>query len=323
MHTFFLVSGFFGALLYYRKGPHEMMMNRVFKILLPLIVFTLILNPVIYLARVYAELKMIGSSDAWSEAWTTTVDHLEFLPNSLMHLWFLYYLMAFSVIFWVASGVLHRLDIPRNQIRGILNVITGSPILRIALLFSLYFTGLWLNGEYDIHTNVSLWPDWRLMLCYLLFYSFGWAVFITGNLSKLNWHPLILTGAGLALYIITNLVKDYPDPAYQLVFQQVTYALTTVLLSLGITGFFLKYLNHYVRIFDYIMQSAFFVYLIHIPVVFYFSGLFSVPGIPASGQFFLTLSLSIIICFTVYHYLVRGGYLDKFLKGTLLRPKKH
>ena len=38
MPAFFLISGFFGALLYYQKGSREMILNRIKRILLPLIV---------------------------------------------------------------------------------------------------------------------------------------------------------------------------------------------------------------------------------------------------------------------------------------------
>ena len=322
MQAFFLVSGFFGALLYYRKGSYEMIMNRIFKILIPMIAFTIILHPLTHMTKVYAELRINGSSDALARAWASTV-RLEFLPYSLLHLWFLYYLMIFSVIFWSATQVLDRLGIRRDQIRVVLAEITGSPLLRITVIFLLYLWGLRLNKEYDLHTNVSFWPDWRLMLCYLLFYGFGWAVYTTGNLAKLNWHPLVLTVTGLGVYIAGNLMKDLPHPANQFSFLQVTYALVTVLLSLGITGLFLKHLDHYSPLIDYVMRAAFFVYLVHVPIVFAMSGLLAGYGLSASVQFLLTLTLTIIISFGLYHFLVRGTFVAKFLDGTLLRPKKN
>jgi fucose 4-O-acetylase-like acetyltransferase len=321
MQTFFLVSGYFGALLYYRKGPSEMMMNRIYKILLPMIVFTQILHPLTHLVKVYAEQRIIGGSDAWDKAWTSTL-RLEFLPYSLWHLWFLYYLMIFSVIFWGATLMLDRLGIKYDHIRGILSGITGSPLLRIIIIYLLYLGGLRLNREYDLHTNVTFLPDWRLMLCYLVFYGFGWSVYMTGNLAKLRWHPLVLTSTGLLLYITANLLKPGIDPPYQLLFLQLTYALSTTILSLGITGLFLKYLDHYSSVIDYVMRAAFFVYLIHVPIVLGLSGLLAGHGLSAYVQFALNLTLTIILSFTMYHFFVRGTFIAKFLDGTLLRPRK-
>ena len=40
MHAFFLISGFFGALLVYRKGAKEMLQNRVKRVLYPLLVLS-------------------------------------------------------------------------------------------------------------------------------------------------------------------------------------------------------------------------------------------------------------------------------------------
>jgi glucans biosynthesis protein C len=321
MQTFFLVSGYFGALLYYRKGPSEMMMNRIYKILLPMIVFTLILHPLTHLVKVYAELRINGSSDAWDIAWTSAL-RLEFLPYSLWHLWFLYYLMIFSVIFWGATLMVDRLGIKYDHIRGILSGITGSPLLRIIIIYLLYLGGLRLDREYDLHTNVTFLPDWRLMLCYLVFYGFGWSVYMTGNLAKLSWHPLVLTSTGLLLYITANLLKPGIDPPYQLLFLQLTYALSTTILSLGIIGLFLKYLDHYSSVIDYVMRAAFFVYLIHVPIVLGLSGLLAGHGLSAYVQFALNLTLTIILSFTMYHFFVRGTFIAKFLEGTLLRPRK-
>jgi glucan biosynthesis protein C len=321
MQTFFLVSGYFGALLYYRKGPSEMMMNRIYKILLPMIVFTLILHPLTHLVKVYAEQRIIGGSDAWDKAWTSTL-RLEFLPFRLLHLWFLYYLMIFSTTFWAIAQILQRTGIEGGQIRNRLKRITASPFLRIILLFLLYLAGLWLNGEYDLHTNTSFWPDKYLIFCYLVFYGSGWVIYKTGDLAKLNWHPLVLTFTGILVYVSGNLLKTGIDPVYQFAFLQLTYALTTTLLSLGITGLFLKYLDHYSSVIDYVMRAAFFVYLIHVPIVLGLSGLLAGHGLSAYVQFALNLTLTIILSFTMYHFFVRGTFIAKFLDGTLLRPRK-
>ena len=43
MHAFFFISGFFGALIIYRKGSKEMLQNRFKRVFLPLIIFPLLL----------------------------------------------------------------------------------------------------------------------------------------------------------------------------------------------------------------------------------------------------------------------------------------
>ena len=56
LHAFFLIAGFFGALLFERKGAREMILNRFKRIFFPLMVF----NWPIYVMNRYSEefLKM-------------------------------------------------------------------------------------------------------------------------------------------------------------------------------------------------------------------------------------------------------------------------
>ena len=54
MPIFFIISGFFGALLFYKKSPSQMILNRIKRILLPFIVFIFILTPLNNIAVKYS-----------------------------------------------------------------------------------------------------------------------------------------------------------------------------------------------------------------------------------------------------------------------------
>ena len=54
MPIFFIISGFFGSLLFYEKSPVRMIINRTKRILLPFIVFLLLLTPLNNIALKYS-----------------------------------------------------------------------------------------------------------------------------------------------------------------------------------------------------------------------------------------------------------------------------
>ena len=110
--TFFLISGFFSALILYRKGHYEMLDNRFKRILLPLItlawpiwillVFGIEFNELRYKNDILSSLKQ-SLFQYMEEPWTL-------IPWETMHLWFLSFLFFMIVIF-----------IPVNFLSGLTN----------------------------------------------------------------------------------------------------------------------------------------------------------------------------------------------------------
>ena len=52
MPSFFLIAGFFGALLFYERGVGSMLKNRFKRLVLPFLVFLVLLHPIIILISV-------------------------------------------------------------------------------------------------------------------------------------------------------------------------------------------------------------------------------------------------------------------------------
>lgn len=319
MQVFFIVSGYFGALLYFRKGPYEMIRNRITRLLFPLVVFTLILIPAIFLTRDYAEKSIAGQPDAWTSAWESTMAG-EFLPYQLEHMWFLYFLLVLSFMSWGVALLVQRSRIPINGIGKLTGIILRNPFLRLSTLALLYLAGLWLNKEASLHTSVVLTLDKRLLLCYGIFYAVGWATFTTGTLEKLNWKPLAQVFAGLAFFILGNILGSSGGAGGSLLVQQLTHAATTTLLTFGIIAFFLQRFNSYSKIFAYVMDASYFVYLVNPPFVLVMPGLMAGLHLPAAIQFVITFGVSTLISFLLYHTLVRKTFIGKFLNGKLIWP---
>ena len=63
MQIFFLVSGFFGSMLFYDKNPLAMIKNRISRIILPFIVFIILLWPAIVFGFGYSMLIFSGETN--------------------------------------------------------------------------------------------------------------------------------------------------------------------------------------------------------------------------------------------------------------------
>ena len=96
MHGFFMIAGFFGSLLYYKRVAKKMMTNRVKRILLPLLVMIAPIKLLITYFRNFSFQRNEGFS-----IWESLLrgfsifelpDRWELLPFDTAHLWFLNYL---------------------------------------------------------------------------------------------------------------------------------------------------------------------------------------------------------------------------------------
>lgn len=316
MPVFFVVAGYFGALLFFRKGPIEMLQNRVLKILLPLIAGVLILYPAIYFSFIYSSARIDGDPSALNKAWES-IRSGSFLPYRLSHLWFLYDLMLFSIASSIIAWILNKATAIQSSVNKIAKHILGHPLVRIILIALLYYIGLLINKEYTLHTNVSFWLDRNLLYCYFLFYMMGWMVYRTDLLDALRWKPLTQIIIALVLFSASMYIELEVKASWTFQALQIINAMVTSLMTFGVIGWFLMHCNEYSKPMAYIMDAAYFVYLIHVPISVMIPGLLADSGLPAIVQFLITISCTVTICFGLYHLMVRKSVIGKFLNGKL------
>ena len=91
MPAFFVLSGFFGALLWQRRGARATIQNRFERLFLPLIVVAMLLEPVRVASFKLTEAYMQGASDVFAPV-AETLNEATWVPE-LYHLWFLNYLV--------------------------------------------------------------------------------------------------------------------------------------------------------------------------------------------------------------------------------------
>ncbi len=116
LEVFFLLAGFFGRLMYERRGALRFIWNRMVRVLIPFVAGWFLAFPAVAFAWIWgarrgdfaavalALRQALGATQASLQSMT----HLGFLKHGfpLTHLWFLYYLLLIYLVFLVGRSVL-------------------------------------------------------------------------------------------------------------------------------------------------------------------------------------------------------------------------
>ena len=195
MHAFFLIAGFFGALLYERKGARAMIENRFKRIFLPLIVMIWPISISIRFSQEFANYQLKGMS--FTDSITNSISifkSLEILPWSTQHLWFLNFLFFMSFFAFLTKYFFNQSNKEDNQRVGKIGKV-------IALLFSkqwlvtisfcfLYGTLMALMGKHKAQ-GFDNWWEWlwffypngvKTFIAFGFFYFFGWHMYYQRSL---------------------------------------------------------------------------------------------------------------------------------------------
>src|SRR6185436_12781974 len=104
MPAFFVMAGFFAALLHQREGARGFLVRRARRVLLPLAVAWPFLSPLVLVGFAFAMGRAGGSAGSGVAALGRAM-----IDAGLIHLWFLYDLLIFSVVAALLVPLLRRL----------------------------------------------------------------------------------------------------------------------------------------------------------------------------------------------------------------------
>ena len=220
LEIFFLMAGFFGALVVDRRGTRAYVWDRLRRILL---VFFVVLYPMKF---VLGALWIAGGrTTGWLELpplidslpWYALALGSAVLETRLTHLWFLYYLFWITLLAlgvgWIARRVLAsaRAALARvdQLFESAMTGRLGSVVIAI-LLTPILAT---MQGL-DVDTpDSSFAPNWPVMAVYGLWFTFGWWLFRHPSwlqIAAQRWRSLLvlgllasLVGASLAAVRVT------------------------------------------------------------------------------------------------------------------------
>ncbi len=291
MQLFFALSGFFSHLVLERRGLDDFLADRVRRLVVPLAASLPVVVVADHALRAASLARgLMSPAYAAQDAWRA----------GPLHLWFLVYLFAFCVVAWALAR------------RGLTGHARLRPLVKWPELLLLAFTvptcvGLWLHPEN--RPDAHLWPMPFEALHYGLFFAAGWLLWpLREALGALRARGPAFTvlGVGLALVVSSGPLQWQPVG-------QVASGLVAWLLTLGLFGLALRLPDGERPWLRFLVESSYWVYLVHYPVVLALQLWFAQQALPGLLEYALTVALTAAFAFITFALFVRPTRLGPWL----------
>jgi peptidoglycan/LPS O-acetylase OafA/YrhL len=330
MPLFFLIAGFFGRMMIERRGAAAFARDRARRIVLPLVVGLPAVMLVTGLAMALGTLAAGGDIGSLQPPERPVAAQRGWLESiHLIHLWFLYYLVLFYVgallmrcarvlLLGEAERVHAAVDaVVRFLLRGAL-----GPVI-LALPIAGYYAQLegWSSWG-GLPAPFSVVPDAGALLAYGSFFAFGWLLhrqFPLLSLLEQRW-PLHLALAITALTVCRTIGGSAPHwgpylEGRELLAYALGYAAGAWSWSFALIGLALRFLSGESPVRRYLADSSYWLYLMHIPALFFFAQALHPLALHWSVKYSLSMAGAVLVLLASYHYLVRFTFIGATLNG--------
>lgn len=305
MPLFFIVSGFFTHLVISRRSWKYWWKNRTLRIGLPIVIFT----------------PIMGLTLPWIFAFGFSKDGMINLfysnDGQPWHLWFLWHLLIFTA----ASFIF--VPISRLKLGFISSAASKSADLfssvffrsNVPILFITLVTFMTVNTGAELIINP---------IATALYFGLGFSLYENQKLFqnlKNNWKYYIFISMPVfvGLIVVTKLTFgwDWSDPRWEMWGFPITLLKIApgVLFSFGLIGLAESKLTRPNALMRFVSDSAYWVYLIHLPIVAFITFYMFRFSWPAEIKFMFSIVLTTIICLVSYKCLVRSTYIGTLLNG--------
>ena len=194
MHAFFLISGFFSALILYRKGHYEMLNNRFKRIFLPLLITA---YPILLLNKFSGKFNELMYENTFTESFKKSFFEFfhnpweYFIPWDTGHLWFLSLLFGMSIF----SYLLRRRFLKSFFLRTVKKVVVlifNKPWVGI-LIFCFAYSSLITSLNKVEAQGEGQWASWiwffklsgiKTFIAFSFFYFIGWQMYSYRRMMK-------------------------------------------------------------------------------------------------------------------------------------------
>lgn len=309
MPLFFVIAGFFAALLVRKRGIAGMLRNRLARVLLPFLVFL----PVVYGALAWlttdaaSSVRNLSPALAWVKQ--TTLEHGSLpLAPTVAHLWFLLYLMYFFVLAWVVSAFeLKRLPSWLASLRPWM-LVGVAPLLLVPALASV--GAPWPAPEFIL-------PQLWALVFFGFHFALGYLLFQRESLLEQlrPWTPYLLA-LGLAAHgVFLQLIGTrQPGPSPHLL-QAVLEAYAGLWLTLCCLQAGRHWLNGRSRVMRYLADASYWVYLVHLPLLFAIQYRLLDVAAGWQAEFGFSVLVTLLVALGSYELLVRNTFMGGWLNG--------
>jgi glucan biosynthesis protein C len=315
---FFLVAGFFAALLLNSRGVPSLLHNRAIRIGVPLVLGVLTVAPLLSLCLHAA------SGGTFRPGETTLATFTTPRPS---YLWFLWYLMLLYVGALGLRSVLGNHGSAMAALRGagawLLSHRLGPVLLAVPTAVLLYRQPTWMAGT----PPDSFMPDPALLAYYAIFFAAGWTIFATPGLRNSielrPWRYVALTALALPAALALYLMQSEPSIGEGRRFHILALLLLSVatwsmvLGLLGISRRFLKTHNPRLR---YLADASYWIYLSHLLPMAALAVLILDLNIADGLRFALLIAATLSLIYPAYGAFIRHSAIGRVLHGP--RPRR-
>jgi glucan biosynthesis protein C len=307
MPVFYVMAGFFAALLLARYGFRRTVDNRFWRIAVPLVVGWIVVYPTLaFLIR------------AGNAGFANAVDHLlsgRFLARAHpAHLWFLEYLLVLYALALVVVAAVPR-SLRARLAAAFRRVLQSAwapvPLAAVSFLVMLAMKAPWLEDP------PGFVPQPRIVVAYAVPFAFGWLLHANTDLldvlKRRAWLYTAVAVVASAAYV--PMLFNIVDRGWGFYALRLMHALAMWCLILGLTGLFLRYLADHSALRRYLCDSSYFLYIAHLPLIVAIQLLLLDLPLPPLAKVFVVFAAAIAVLLPVYHYAVRPTVIGAVLNG--------
>jgi glucans biosynthesis protein C len=307
MPAFFILAGFFSALLAESRGPGGLLRNRLARLALPFVIFW----PILWVLTSLAALLFLNrlALNQWGFDLAVAAN----VPDrgvSTMHMWFLWLLL------WLCVGTAALMRLPRHWFAPAGAVLAwvarrpwGFALLALPLLAATagYPRGFIVNSG-------SFLPPWNEWVHYGVYFAFG--LMLHGQQAVLfaqfqrRW--VLFAVMGLAFFLLSVLVTQRHGP---LLLGAYSFHCAAWLWSFASIGLALRFLSSRHKLLGYLADSAYWVYLVHFPFTILSGALLYQLPLPALLKIAINIAATTLVCLGSYQLFVRHTWISQLLNG--------
>ncbi|MEQ3551682.1 acyltransferase family protein [Pseudonocardia nematodicida] len=314
MVLFMLLAGYFGRMLLTRRGPREFVRDRLTRIGLPLVAFW----PVSVMSLWV--LSVVGVF-AFGQPIPEMVPPAEGTPEILQlftpgQLWFLLVLiecvLAVVVLRAVAIRLLGAERVARfTRAAGtVLSSRAGMLLAAVPYLLALLIQGTVAGGIVEPFTIV---PELAPLVGYLGAFMVGWALHARpDSIERIGRTWPVQLGIAVPATVLGWFVShgEVPLPVAAAV-----VALAGMTWTYGLIGLFGTVLDRRSEVMRYLADSAYWGYLLHLPVLVGIELLIADQSWPILAKLALTWTVTAVLLLVSYDVLVRSTWIGAWLNG--------
>jgi peptidoglycan/LPS O-acetylase OafA/YrhL len=248
------------------------------------------------------------------------------------HLWFLWFLWWLVLGYAAVSFVLAKLPPIRMPAWLVLSPARYLWLVPLTMLPQWFMGGGGESPTFGPDTSAGPLPIPHVLAYYAIFFGFGALYFgfddPSGRLGKRWWLPLVI--ALLVIFPLGTAVSAGWLQAQGIAFGGLPQRVLSValqaaypwLLTFGLMGLFRRYCPVESPTMRYLSDSAYWLYLAHLPLVIAAQYAVRDWPVPALVKFLLIVSVVTVFLLWTYQHTVRYTWLGRFLNGSRVRPKR-